>query len=432
MFSSGTPRSGTRNNRISQGQRRGARQVIFFGFALSQGLFDELLASDIGMPVQTQRFGWAVIEALQRAGVEVSVVSAAPALDYPKNSRIYFGKARFQAQGVEGIAIPFVNVIGVKHASRYLSSLVLGHRAATRQKPSAVIVHGVHSPFIWSALRVGRRFGIPVIVIMTDAPSLRTEHDSKLSWRMKSADRRLILSGLRRVDGVITLTSALAEDFAPGRPSLLMEGIARPLPLLEEVQAVQCSTGTDRYVMYAGGLREEYGVRELVRSVAMSTGDWKLRVYGRGPLQPEIEAVAAASDRVEFGGLADTREVARGYAQADLLINPRSVHADFARYSFPSKILEYMASGRPVLTTELPEIPADYAPHLNFAGEDAASLARAIDSMMQQSRTALDEAGTTVKQFIIETRGPEAQGVRMREFLDELIDGMASSCGVPR
>ena len=431
MFSSGTPRSGTQNNRIPQGQQRGVRQVLFVGFALSQGLFDELLATDIGMPVQTQRFGWAVVDALQRAGVEVSVVSAAPALDYPKNSRILFGRARFRAHGVEGVAIPFVNVIGIKHVSRYLSSLLLGHREARRRKPSAVIVHGVHSPFIWSALRVGHRFGIPVIVIMTDAPSQRTQHDSKLSWRMKHADRRLILSGLRRVDGVITLTSALAEDFAPGRPSLLMEGIARPLPLLDEVQAVQGSPVTDRYVVYAGGLREEYGVGELVRSVAMSVGDWKLRVYGRGPLQPEIEAAAAASDRVVFGGLADTGELARAYAEADLLVNPRPVHPDFTRYSFPSKILEYMAAGRPVLTTELPEIPEDYVPHLNLADDDAASMARAIDRIMQQSRADLDDVGSAVKKFIIETRGADAQGVRMREFLDHLSDGITSG-GVSR
>lgn len=46
--------------------------------------------------------------------------------------------------------------------------------------------------------------------------------------------------------------------------------------------------------------------------------------------------------------------------KATLLINPRPSNEEFTKYSFPSKNLEYMASGTPLLATDLPGIPAEY------------------------------------------------------------------------
>ena len=42
------------------------------------------------------------------------------------------------------------------------------------------------------------------------------------------------------------------------------------------------------------------------------------------------------------------------------MINPRSTLDDFTKYSFPSKTIEYMYSGTPLLTTRLKGIPNEY------------------------------------------------------------------------
>ena len=71
-----------------------------------------------------------------------------------------------------------------------------------------------------------------------------------------------------------------------------------------------------------------------------------------------------------FGNVSN-REVLAYQRRATLLVNPRPTSEDFTRYSFPSKLLEYMSSGRPVLTTGLSGIPADYHDKLWFINEES-------------------------------------------------------------
>jgi glycosyltransferase involved in cell wall biosynthesis len=390
-------------------------RVLFLGFALPDEAFTRLLECDAGMPIQTQRFGWSVIEAMTSADISVSIVSAAPATDYPHNSHLFFRGFNFTDHGVAGTTISFVNVTGLKHATRYATARRVSRRTASRAQPDAVVIHGVHSPFLWCGIHLGRKYGVPVIVILTDPPSQRSQHDSASSRSLKRVDRDLIRGALKRVDGVIALTEDLATDFAPTVPYLLMEGIAKPLQAIPRLGVGRALT--PKRVVYAGGLHEAYGVSELLASVCSSEGDWQLWFYGRGPLEAAITAKAASSPRVKFGGLADAAQLATAYADADLLVNPRSASADFTRHSFPSKLLEYLASGRPVLSTRLSGIPLEYEPYLYWTEGDSASLSDSIDSILSLPQKSLNAKATAGREFILSSRSSAAQGRRIREFI---------------
>ena len=41
-------------------------------------------------------------------------------------------------------------------------------------------------------------------------------------------------------------------------------------------------------------------------------------------------------------------------------MNPRSADAEYTKYSFPSKTIEYLATGVPVVMNRLPGIPEEY------------------------------------------------------------------------
>jgi hypothetical protein len=391
-------------------------RVLFVGFALPQREFDEVVATDAGMPIQTQRFGWSVIEALGAAGVEVDVVSAAPVTDYPSNTRVVFRGSRFEAAGTSGTTIAFLNITGLKHLSRFVTATAAVRRLARRRRYDAILVHGVHSPFIWVAVRAARRSNIPAAVVLTDPPSLPTPFDARASRQLKRLDRHVILTGLARVAGVVALTQDLAQDFAAGRPWLQFEGIARPLGDTTEPR----EPAHPGAVVYAGGLAADYGVRRLVEAVGLSNGSWVLHVYGAGPLEDEVRSAAAADDRIVLHGLVDSGTLASAYAGASLLVNPRPVDRSFVRYSFPSKLIEYLGTGRAVMTTRLPTIPADYADHLAFCGDTAAEMASEIDDFFDSGRHRTTTGSG--REFILTTRGVTAQGERLREFLRGLAD----------
>lgn len=390
-------------------------RALFIGFALPGAEFDKVVASDAGMAVQTQRFGWSVVEALRAAGAEVDLISTAPVTDYPSNSKIGFRGREFEVAGTRGTTISFVNLTGLKHVTRFVTASVAVRRLSRRRRYDAILVHGVHSPFIWVAVRAARRLDIPAVVVLTDPPSLPTPFDGRASRQLKRLDRHVILTGLARVTGVVALTQDLAQDFAGGRPSLQFEGIARPLdaPSVPSGGATRADV-----VVYAGALAAEYGVGRLVDAVGMSSGSWTLHLYGAGPLADVIHTAADASERIVFHGLVDSATLASAYARASLLVNPRPVDQTFVKYSFPSKLIEYLSTGRPVMTTRLPTIPADYAEHLVFVGDTAPELAKEIDAYFASDRPR--STSLAGRDFILHTRGVPAQGARLRAFLGRL------------
>ena len=63
---------------------------------------------------------------------------------------------------------------------------------------------------------------------------------------------------------------------------------------------------------------------------------------------------------VKYKGVAPNAVIVEEELKATLLVNPRPTGEEYTKYSFPSKNMEYMASGTPVLTTCLPGMPAEY------------------------------------------------------------------------
>lgn len=399
-------------------------EVVFLGFALPEARFRGVLDSDPGMPVQTQRFGWAVIDALRSAGATVRALSTDPVTDYPNNRQLFFRGSAIREHATDIRIMPFVNLTVAKHVSRWSASLHHLHRMHRARRADVVMVHGVNSALLWAAIFFGFMRHVPVVVILTDPPSLRTAFDSWLTWQLKRVDRWTITSALAKASGVVALAPRLASDFAPGVPSLLMEGIS-PEPSGDAQQTseegAEAAEGPmDQRVTYAGGVSEKYGVLDLVEAASLSSGTWTLEIYGLGPDVATVEKTSRTNLRVRYGGLIDSNELAAVYSRADLLVNPRPVGGEVPLYSFPSKLLEYLASGTPVMTTALPTLPDDYAPHVTLAEEGAVGLARAIDTFFARPRSERMKQAVRAKQFIVTTRGRQAQGVRLADFLTTL------------
>ena len=66
------------------------------------------------------------------------------------------------------------------------------------------------------------------------------------------------------------------------------------------------------------------------------------------------------NEKIKYFGVIDFESILLRQKNTDLLINPRPSIDEYTKYSFPSKIMEYMASGTPVLTTKLSGIPMEY------------------------------------------------------------------------
>jgi glycosyltransferase involved in cell wall biosynthesis len=403
-----------------RGSTRGfaAVRVCLLGFTIPDAALDAVVTVDRHLPSQTHNFAWSLVDALGKAGLQVRLLSVWPVSNFPRNPRIVFRSAPFETKGVLGECLGFVNIIGLKHVTRFLQCLTRGTRVLRRWRPTVLLVHGVHSPFLWYAA-IGRRLlGLTVVVILTDPPGVRLPTDRLAVRLLKWLDIKLVRWALRWSDAVIALTTDLARDFAPGKPALVIDGIGQFDGDAEHVR----NDRTQPTVVYAGSLRASYGVDRLVDAVSgLTDPPATLEVYGSGELAGWVSEVAAEQTQIEGPRLLSREDLLRAYRSADLLVQPRPTNQSFVRYSFPSKMIEYMASGTPVLTTRLVSVTEEYTPYVYWIDDDSpAGIRKALRDVLQLPKDERLNKGRRAAKYIRATRSSEAQGKRISAFLQTL------------
>lgn len=147
---------------------------------------------------------------------------------------------------------------------------------------------------------------------------------------------------------------------------------------------------TSFVVLYSGMLYHKFGIMNLVKAIhQLEDSDIRLELYGVGDAVDDILSVADSDNRIQYKGVVDRDVVLQKQSEASLLVNPRVPDNNpFTRYSFPSKTLEYLASGTPTLLYELEGIPSeyyDYCYHLDKQHTDIDSLSAEIAQIKAMS-----------------------------------------------
>jgi glycosyltransferase involved in cell wall biosynthesis len=112
-------------------------------------------------------------------------------------------------------------------------------------------------------------------------------------------------------------------------------------------------------VGYVGRLVEEKGLLVLLRAVAGLAGDWRLVLIGSGPLQPQIERLAASlgiAGRLTFIPGVPSSEMPRYLSQFAVLVLPSLTRPNW-KEQFGRVLVEAMACQVPVVGSDCGEIP---------------------------------------------------------------------------
>ena len=223
---------------------------------------------------------------------------------------------------------------------------------------------------------------------------------------------------IRRCTDYVLLTEEMNRVVNPsGKPHVILEGHA-DISMKDRVPSRDQKV-KPRICMYAGGVSRRYGLHLLVEGFQKANiSDTRLEIYGPGDYVKELEAIAAEDPRVFYGGMLLNSEIVEKEQCASLLVNPRPTHEEYVKYSFPSKTMEYMASGTPVLMTRLPGMPKEYAPYVFFIQEETVDgVARALEQVLSLSDEELFARGTQAREFVLTQRNNVVQAQKILDML---------------
>lgn len=196
-----------------------------------------------------------------------------------------------------------------------------------------------------------RRGGRVVVLVHDIAFGLATATSSmghRLVWLLRAVE----VWALNRADAVVVLSSAMEEELRLAGVRTAVEVVPLwPTLLLSRVIAPPSGHSV---VMYSGNLGRKQGVDrllELAEGLRERHPTAIVRIQGDGSERARIERLATERglDNVEFRDFVSVEDLAESLAAAHVHVIPQLPEG--ARFAVPSKIVNIMAVGRPVVAT---------------------------------------------------------------------------------
>ena len=188
------------------------------------------------------------------------------------------------------------------------------------------------------------------------------------------------------------------------RPYIVMEAICDRTEYQKDTTSIPKQN--PRVMLYAGGIEERYGLKMLVESFIMTEDlNAELHIYGSGSYVDELQEKCKLDSRIKYLGVKPNSEIVAAERKATILVNPRFTTEEFTKYSFPSKNMEYMVSGTPVLTTKLPGMPVEYNDFVYLIEEESLTgFSSAIRDVMNLHEDVLRDMGNRAKAFVLSNK----------------------------
>ena len=369
-----------------------SRAAVLF----QQGLLDAMVASELPSP-------------------EVRCYYPVPS--YPRGRLLCLPRTEELASGLRVRSLAHLNLGFFKIATLGVTSawaaLCWGLR--NRGKRRVVVSYNLNAPPAYLVGPVCRLLGMKFVPFVGDVyvPG-EVVADSWLRRAEFAAQRRC----LPRADGLIVCNRAIVDDFAPGRGHVLVEGGVDE-EFVERFE-VLAEKGREFRIVFAGQLSRLNGVELLVRAMRhVQRDDVRVTVMGGGPLESLVREAAADDARIEFLGLVPHETVMERYAAADLLVNLRSTQNSTHRYVFPSKVVECLATGVPLLSTRTGHMESEFGEFVFLLDKETPeALAAKIEEIAVMRSEDRESLGRSAQRHVLRHKTWSAHMAKIRDYIE--------------
>ncbi|MBK0348160.1 glycosyltransferase [Aerococcaceae bacterium zg-ZJ1578] len=356
---------------------------------------------------------------------DVKVFANLPVGNFPNNSnKVFYNSNTYQFKGTTFLETKTINLPFIKHKYRYLQlKKMIEEEILNQQELPIIVFYDLFKVYLDLSIWVKKLYPqIKTVFIVPDLiGNLRNSDDySRLKNIYLKFHTRNYFNTLSKQSGLILISEYMNEIINSERtvPFLELNGVVNSL----EEKPQYFFNKEKRVFMYAGNLSNQYNVKLMVESfVAMKNYNIELIICGVGQLSEWISQVSQQNSNIRFYGYVDKQKVKELEKNVDVIINPRSNNGSYTKYSFPSKNLESLLSGKPVVCFKLPPYKNkfdevfDYIDDLSIEG-----FHKKINKYINLTAAELEAIGRNNYKFVVENFGLRNTQKKLLDFLSNL------------
>lgn len=400
-------------------------KILYIGTVSENNEYERILReSRVKASAAPQAFESALIRGFVENGIkpeDIEILSCPMIASFPGSRIVHWGQKKQKIFDDYNITwIPTVNLQGLKMFSQARSSKKLIKKWLEKNasvKDKCILMYSLYRPVLQNVINLCREYDCKCFSFVPDLPKhmYLSKKGIKAYFADKYVEKAVAIQG--ECDGYVYLTEAMREEIAPTKPYIIVEGIAD-----DTIEFPSQSESSDNIIMYAGAISQRYGFQNLIDAFSMLAGNYELHIYGYGDYVAELEERIKTDPRIKYFGRRPRTEILEKEKEAALLVNVRNPDDEFTKYSFPSKTMEYMLSGTPLLTTRLPGIPEVYF-YYCFSTDDNEpdTIRAALESFFTLSQEQRYSLGSSARNYIATQKNQKVQSEKVLNFIKEFV-----------
>jgi len=299
------------------------------------------------------------------------LISCRPIASYPQESKIFIKSENVRLNENQTIHIlPTFNIKGVKNILWGVSlfNLLLKWRIKNKKRHAKLLVYNICNPPMAMVYLICKLLNISFYVLFFDLgippKSLNLSTYTRLCYHIVESPVKMLM---KRLAGRIIINERMVERYAPSSDYLLVDGAVNN-DITNRLFPLEISTKRETVFLCAGMLWSQNGTRLILEMMKINKSkQFTVWFAGTGIDVELIKNAAVADPRIKYLGMLTTDELFEKYKESDVLLNlrieePGDMH-------FPSKLFEYMATGKYVVSTDIAHARRDYGEYVEFLDE---------------------------------------------------------------
>lgn len=359
---------------------------------------------------QVQKFHRLLVEGFKLNNCKVAALTVLPVTRNNTNKKVYLD----ETEKNNGIVYHYPMVINlpiIKHIFAIIASMFSFISIAKKNKDVVLIADCLNKSVALGSVLGAKIMKVPSVGIVTDLPDMLLGKKDRINnWIIRLYDQYILLTEQMN-DYIISNITHKQKPYSIVEGMVDVDMGKKSIPEYKKYSKKVC--------MYAGILDRKYGIEMLVKGFDKANiPDSELHIYGDGEYKDELLKVCKKNSNIKYFGLKPNSYIVKEQQKATLLVNPRPSDEEFTKYSFPSKNMEYMASGTPALMTRLPGMPEEYLEYVYILEDESIDgMAEKMKEILNLSKEENMEKGRKAKEYVLKKKSNINQAERVMKWL---------------